>query len=235
MSLTASDTESDYKGPGYYGIDDPDLFDIDVERDHYKPATPPPTPALKPAVSAESKPSAPDAPPTAAIASEDMRSDVLNTKSLVHYNLNIWGWPFSLAAIGYYGWVLFDQMKVQLPTIHDDMMPINMAFKLRYIGIMAYFIACLFRRTYIFECRNAEAPLIVSTVLEFYYLLSYTERGEAPPMAYEFLLPLGLNLLCFFRRRPYFKWAMNPWTKDKPNIAAILESLGIETDARTDL
>ena len=220
MPYNEYENESEYKGSDFYVIDDPDLIDSDVEsvrgRPLSPPSTPPPTALLKPRVSGD--------------VAEDKRRDVFDTKGLIHYNFNVWGWPFSLAAVGYYGWVLFDQMKVQLPTIYDDMMPINLAFKLRYIGVLAYFLTCIIRRSYIFECRNAEAPLIVSSVLEFYYLLSYNERDEDPPMAYELLLPLGLTVLCFLRRRPYFKWAINPWTKDKPNLAEIIESLGMGTD-----
>lgn len=218
MSFNESENESEYRGSDVYVIDDPDLIDSDVENVRDRPPSAPSTPTPK----AFSK------PPAAANVAEGKSRDVFDTKGLIQYNFNVWGWPFSLAAIGYYVWVLFDQMKVQLPTVFDDTMPINLAFKLRYFGVLGYFLTCLLRRSYIFECRNAEAPLIVSTVMEFYYLLSYSERGEEPPMAYEFLLPLGLSVLCFLRRRPFFKWAMNPWTRDKPNLAEIIESFGMD-------
>lgn len=209
-----SGNENEYKGSGRYVIDDPDLIESDVDGSVYgKPISPPGTP-----------------PPPSADLKEvidnvvsDCQQDEFDTKGMVEYKVNWLGWLFSLGAVGYYGRVLFDQMKIQLPTIYDDMMPINLAFKLRYIGVFGYFLTCILRPSFIFECRNAEAPLIVSTVMELYYLLSYKERNEAPPFVFELFLPVAVSVACFLRRKPYLRMLMNPWTKDKSELMRIIQ------------
>lgn len=203
-----------------YVIDDPDLIDSEGENVsvYGKIFTPPSTPI-----------------PGAGVATNEGQKDAFDSNGMVEYKVNWLGWIFSLGAIGYYGWVLFDQMKIQLPTIYDDMMPINLAFKLRYIGIFGYFVACLFRRTYIFECRNAEAPLIVTTIMELYYQLSYKEREEEPPFVFELLLPLAVSAACFMRRKPYWRFVMNPWTKDKTELLRVIQAFRESNDKLVEL
>lgn len=220
--------ESGNENNGRYMINDPDLIDSEDEagNDGYrKPMTPPGTP-----IPFGSFKSAADG-----TTGTGENKDAFDTNGMVEYKVNWLGWIFSLGAIGYYGWVLFDQMRIQLPTIYDDMMPINLAFKLRYIGIFAYFLACLFRRTYIFECRNAEAPLIVSTVMELYYQLSYKERNGEPPFVFELLLPLAVTIACFMRRKPYWRFVMNPWTKDKSELMRVIQAFRESNERITDL
>lgn len=160
----------------------------------------------------------------------DLRTDSSkNTRSLegpskmIEYRVNWLGWIFGLGAVGYYGWILFEQLKIQLPSMYDDTLPVSMAFKLRYIGVFGYFLMCLLRPSYIFECRNAEAPLLASTVMELYYLLSYGERSEPPPFLFELMLPVALSFACFMRRKPYWRVIMNPWTKDKSELLRVIQ------------
>ena len=143
-------------------------------------------------------------------------------KKMVKYHLNWFGLPMSLFAIYYYGRLIFYQMNATLPTALDDLLPIKMALKVRYIGALAYFLACLLHRPFVYEIRNAEGPLLVATVLELYYMLN-CKPDEVPPTIWELVIPLVVAFVCFMRRKPYWRIIMNPWSKDKSELIDLIK------------
>lgn len=143
-------------------------------------------------------------------------------RRMIKYHLNWWGLPFSLGIIYYYGSLIFHQMSGKLPSMLEDLLPISIAFKIRYIGAFIYFVACLISRQYVFECRNAEGPLLVATVLELYYLLNNKE-GEPAPTIFQLAKPVTIAAVCFMRRKPFWKIAMNPWSKDKSEMHKFIQ------------
>lgn len=141
-------SEESYKSE--YIIDDPDLLDDDLINDE----------------DVISK--------TGKIEMDKIVSDQFSNdpKRMVKYHFNWFGLPLSLLPIYYYGRLVFDQVSADLPTAQVDLMPIRIALKIRYLGYLAYFLACLLHRPFVYEFRNAEGPVLVSGILEIYYILN---------------------------------------------------------------
>lgn len=146
-----------------------------------------------------------------------------NPKSMIKYHLNWFGLPFSFFAIYIYGKLIFEQMSAKLPTVIDDLMPVQVALKVRYMGAFIYFITCLIHRPFVYECRNAEGPLIVATVLELYYMLNCKDGKESCTII-ELLIPISVVTLCFLRRKYFWRTFMNPWSKDKSELIKLIRS-----------
>lgn len=148
-------------------------------------------------------------------------------KSMVKYHLNGWGIPVSLGAICFYGYKIFNQVTHNFSLATTDLVPITVALRLRYIGAFIYFFACLCNSKYVFEMRNPESPLIVSTVLEIYYLMSEEgkpeESGDITMNMLQFVIPVAVLVVCLLRRRPIWRLIMNPWSKDKTELLKIIK------------
>ena len=158
-------------------------------------------------------------------ADEEVNSAYRKTvdpKSMIKYHLNWFGLPFSLFAIYFYGKLIFEQMSAKLPTVIDDLMPVQVALKVRYVGAFIYFITCLLHRPFVYECRNAEGPLIVATVLELYYMLNCKDGTESCTLI-ELSIPITVLTLCFLRRKYFWRTFMNPWSKDKSELIELIQ------------
>ena len=143
-------------------------------------------------------------------------------KSMYKYYLNWFGLPLTLYAIYYYGQLIFDQMSMGFPSTAEDLVPIKMALRMRYVGSFVYFMACLLYKRYVFELRNAEGPLIISTVLQIYYMLNFTLNEVDKPTMLQLAVPLMIASACFIRRKPYLRIFMNPWAKDKSELIKLI-------------
>ena len=143
-------------------------------------------------------------------------------KRMIKYHLNWFGLPLSVFPIYYYTRLLFIQINAQLPTTQSDFMPISIALKIRYFGYLAYFLACLLHRPFVYECRNAEGPVLISSVLEIYYALNREPEEMDQISMLSVLFPIMMTVACFMRRKPYVRLLMNPWSKDKSELIKII-------------
>lgn len=142
--------------------------------------------------------------------------------ALITYRINWIGLPAALAAIGVYGSLLFHRMNTAVfDQKADDLLPLTVALRMRYFGAVVYFLSALLYRPYIFEMRNAEAPLIVSTILQLHYTLHCDKdsMSDAPVMAVPVVM---VAVMCCLRRWPCFRMILNPWTKDKTELVNLV-------------
>ena len=93
-------------------------------------------------------------------------------------------------------------------------MPIRIALKIRYLGYLIYFILSLAHRPFIYECHNAEGPVLISSVLDIYYLLNRNPEEMNQITMAAVLFPILITILCILRRKPYLRLLMNPWLND---------------------
>ena len=144
-------------------------------------------------------------------------------KQMIKYHWNWFALPMSLYPIYYYSRLFFVQISTQLPTAQDDFMPISIALKIRYIGYLAYFLLSFLYRPFIYECRNAEGPVLISSVLEIYYILNRKPEEMNQITMMFILVPIVVVVLCFLRRKPYLRLLLNPWSKDKSELIKLIE------------
>lgn len=144
-------------------------------------------------------------------------------KSMIKYHLNWLGLPLSIFLICYYCRLIFVQINAKFPTAKIDVMPISIAIKIRYLGYLAYFLASLFYRPFVYECRNAEGPVLISGILEIYYIINNLPEKVTNETYISLLIPILIALLCFARRKPYWRLLMNPWLKDKSELIKLIQ------------
>lgn len=150
-----------------------------------------------------------------------------NPKDMIKYHINWFGFIVGLGAIGYYGYLIYQQIHQGLPQDLKDGFNWDGIISLRYLGALFYFLAAQCQPRFLFEQRNAEAPLILSTMMQLYYELNQSVTDLKMVIS-----AVTVIFLCFFRRRPHFRVILNPWTKDKTELIRLIRQA---RQAATDL
>lgn len=150
-----------------------------------------------------------------------------NPKDIIKYHINWFGFLVGLGAVGYYGYLIYQQIQLGLPEDLKEGFNWDGIISLRYVGALVYFLAVLCQPRFLFEQRNAEAPLILSTVMQLYF--EFSKSATDFKMV---IIASSVVLLSLFRRRPYFRVLLNPWTKDKTELIRLIR---LARKAATDL
>ena len=138
-------------------------------------------------------------------------------KGAIRYHVNWGGLPLTLLAVGYYGFLIYKQVLQGVPEDFEFALSAENLLSLRYLGSFLYFLGVLLYPPFIFELRNAEAPILLSTVMQLHY-----ESIQKPVGVMEMVISSAVLLLCFLRRLPYWRCFLNPWTKDKSELKRLI-------------
>ena len=141
-------------------------------------------------------------------------------KKMIVYKWNWIGAIINFLAGCAYGTVVFYNTKYDGKLAESDNIILELVFKIRYAIACSYFVACLFKKSFVHESRNAEAPMIIYTLLEVYY--NFYEPTKAN--IWSIWVAIGVTVLCCMRRNRYIyrKDYINPWTKDKTTISNLI-------------
>lgn len=158
------------------------------------------------------------------------------------YYKSAMGWVVNTVLFFCYTLRLVQLFRVKVPDVLQDLSQVNGIFKFRYTGSVIYFFACYFPK-YVYEWRNAEMPLVVSTVMQVYYILS-GQPADSDATIFDLLWPVAIAITCLLRRNRILRSVMNPWTKNpfefqrlKRDIWRVLKALTfskVESEADED-
>ncbi len=138
-------------------------------------------------------------------------------KDAIKYYCNWCGLPAAFLAIGYYGYQLYTQIQHGIPEDMQMNLSMEQLLCLRYFGSFLYFLVVFLYPPFIFEQRNPETLVMLSTILQVYY-----QATRKPIGAMKMIGAIVILVACFLRRLPYWRCFLNPWTKDKSELKRLI-------------
>jgi hypothetical protein len=162
-------------------------------------------------------------PNDAAISSKEM-------SALVRYyfnRYNIIGWTLNcLAFLFYANRFIIQRSRIDSRSGFADGVEMRVLFRLRYIGAMAYFLLAALYPSYIYEWHNSEAPLLFTTVMQVkdaYFKGFEPDHHLFVSDWFDLWGGVLVCLLCFLRRKPVLRIFLNPYSKDRSQLAEIIK------------
>lgn len=145
------------------------------------------------------------------------QSLINDAKLPVRYHFNWCGFPAAVGFLCYYGYLLHWQLRTGLPKDFQLALNQEQLLALRHVGSFLYFFLALLVPPFIFEQRNPEALVLLSTVLQVHYA-----GIQKPAQLMEGLVAVSVLGLCWVRRMPYWRCFLNAWTKDKSEMKRLI-------------
>lgn len=127
----------------------------------------------------------------------------------IEYYACFLGIILNFVMVVFYGYQIYRLVATDLPDITQDKLPVRGFLRFRYVGAFLYFCACFYPK-YVYQCRNAEAPVVITTVMQIYYELN----NKTAATVFHLSWPVLVAIACILRRNRILRSIMNPWSKD---------------------